>query len=124
MTPEILERARYIVRQRGQPIVVNNILQVAQELQNDAAITMSGTGGSIRFNVQPIPVDFSDDNPYASTPRDMESIKKEMKTRHLTRSERDALHNPETDWIQTPRGEVCKNACSLEVEDIITKYKN
>ena len=51
------------------------------------------------------------------------SIKKLMKQRHLTKGERDTLHRPLNDWKETPRGEVCINASSLPLEDILTKHK-
>ena len=46
-----------------------------------------------------------------------------LKERHLTRSERSVYHQPRPDWKESSRGDVCKNASTLEVEDIITKYK-
>lgn len=55
-----------------------------------------------------------------------QEVKKELlsklKTQHLTKTERDYLHFPASDWYDTGKGEVCKNACTLEVSDIISKY--
>ena len=45
------------------------------------------------------------------------------KKRHLTKPERDMLHKPASDWCETGRGEVCKSACTLEIDDIIIKKK-
>ena len=52
-----------------------------------------------------------------------DNIKKTMKKRHLEKRERESLHRPLNDWKETSRGEVCINACSLPVDDIISKYK-
>lgn len=43
----------------------------------------------------------------------------DLKKMHLNRDMRSVLHRPKSDWFETPRGEVCKNACSLVVDDII-----
>lgn len=53
----------------------------------------------------------------------MSDIAVVMKERHLSKSERQAYHQPKNDWKESPKGDVCKNASTLEVEDIITKYK-
>lgn len=45
-----------------------------------------------------------------------------LKERHLRKSERDVLHKPKTDYLEGGKGEVCKNACSLEIDDIVEKF--
>ncbi len=47
----------------------------------------------------------------------------ELKKRHLQRDERQMLHKPKSDWCETVRGEVCKAAHSIDVKDIIVKFK-
>jgi len=54
---------------------------------------------------------------------DEEAIRKLMKKRHLLKPERDQLHNPEPDFIESSRGEACRSACTLDVSDIIIKHK-
>lgn len=54
---------------------------------------------------------------------DEEAIRKLMKKRHLIKPERDQLHNPEPDFIESSRGEACRSACTLDVSDIIIKHK-
>lgn len=49
-------------------------------------------------------------------------IKSRMKERHLSRGEREMLHNPETDWVETKRGDKCRNSCTFEVKDILIKH--
>ena len=46
--------------------------------------------------------------------------KEELKKRHLTKQEREVLHKPASDWVETQRGETCKNACSLEISDLVS----
>ena len=53
----------------------------------------------------------------------MSSVEETLKVRHLTKHEREGLHQPARDWKETPKGDVCKNACTLEVEDILSKHK-
>ena len=53
----------------------------------------------------------------------MSSVEETLKVRHLTKHEREGLHKPARDWKETPKGDVCKNACTLEVEDILSKHK-
>jgi len=50
-----------------------------------------------------------------------ESLDDILKQRHLTRGERQVLHNPKTDWISGARGDVCKSAWSLEIKDLLVK---
>lgn len=52
-----------------------------------------------------------------------ETLKSELKVRHLRKNERDAHHRPASDVVEGGKGEVCKNACTLELQDIIIKYK-
>ena len=54
---------------------------------------------------------------------DEEAVRKLMKKRHLIKPERDQLHNPEPDFIESSRGEACRSACTLDVSDIIIKHK-
>ncbi len=51
----------------------------------------------------------------------MFEIEVDLKKRHLTREEREALHNPQSDYILTSKGEVLRNACTLDVRDILEK---
>lgn len=53
---------------------------------------------------------------------DMSQVEEVMKVRHLNKGERDMYHQPKPDWHDTPKGDMCKNACVLEVEDIIRKH--
>jgi len=53
---------------------------------------------------------------------DMSEVEEVMKVRHLNKGERDMYHNPKPDWHDSKKGDVCKNACVLEVEDIIRKH--
>jgi hypothetical protein len=53
----------------------------------------------------------------------LKDLKKELKKRHLNKQERDAFHNLKSDWCESPRGDVCKNASSLEIDDIVSKIK-
>lgn len=46
-----------------------------------------------------------------------------LKKRHLNREERQILHKPRPDWIQTEHGEVCRSASSLVVDDLVSKYR-
>lgn len=45
-----------------------------------------------------------------------------MKRRHLNSHERQRLHKPKSDWVETPSGEICKSAETLVVKDIVSKY--
>ena len=45
-----------------------------------------------------------------------------LKQKHLTKEERDAYHSPASDWEETPRGERCKSACTLDVSDVVVKF--
>ena len=45
-----------------------------------------------------------------------------MKERHLQKRERQSIHLPASDFCEGKRGEECKNACALEVKDIVIKY--
>lgn len=71
------------------------------------------------------PFDFIDDE-VMKVNNSMEkttALKEALKKRHLTKEERDILHRPVSDYVQSKTGEVCKNACSLPIEDIISKHK-
>lgn len=52
----------------------------------------------------------------------MSDVEETLKVRHLSRDERRSLHQPLPDWKESPKGDVCKNACTLEVDDIIGKH--
>lgn len=66
----------------------------------------------------------SDEAPLgALSNQDEQPMKTKDKTRHLTKAERDALHRPESDYTLSRGKEVCRSACTLEVTDIIIKYK-
>lgn len=49
----------------------------------------------------------------------MDKIEKIMKERHLTKAERQALHKPKSDWIEGKKGEECRAACELKVDDLV-----
>lgn len=49
----------------------------------------------------------------------MDKIEKIMKERHLTKAERQALHKPKSDWIEGRKGEECRAACELKVNDLV-----
>lgn len=49
----------------------------------------------------------------------MDKIEKIMKERHLTKAERQALHRPKSDWIEGKKGEECRAACELKVDDLV-----
>lgn len=50
--------------------------------------------------------------------------KKRLKQQHLNGGEREAYHKPLNDWKETPKGEVCINASSLPVDDIVSKFNS
>jgi hypothetical protein len=52
----------------------------------------------------------------------MKEGKPNLKDRHATARIRNYYHNPASDWKESDRGDVCVNACSLEVKDIIEKH--
>lgn len=54
---------------------------------------------------------------------DTPALEKALKKRHLNSDERGAYHQPKSDWCETGRGDMCKSACSLEVEDLVVKIK-
>jgi hypothetical protein len=58
---------------------------------------------------------FDEVTPPMPMPLDCELLKK----RHLNKSERQAYHKPKRDWELTNKGEVCKSACSLVVDDLV-----
>jgi hypothetical protein len=51
-----------------------------------------------------------------------ERLRSVMKTRHLSKSERDVLHSPLSDVCETSKGDVLKNASTLQVQDLVDKY--
>ena len=53
----------------------------------------------------------------------VEELTEKMKSKHLRKEERNAIHRPLSDYYEGSRGEECKNACSLEVEDLVLKFK-
>lgn len=80
---------------------------------------------AMRRNTPPISRDEFVDNsvdifdeveaPSMPMPLDCEILKK----RHLNKNERQAYHKPKRDWELTNKGEVCKSACSLVVDDLV-----
>ena len=71
------------------------------------------TGG---FTIEPFEA-----NEIEKRNEDLVKIKPVLKKRHLNQDERRALNNPNSDWIQTQSGEVCKSACTLVVDDLVEK---
>jgi hypothetical protein len=51
------------------------------------------------------------------------NMKEILKQRHLTKSERRALHKPAKDWEETSRGDKLRSACTIEISDILDKHK-
>lgn len=54
--------------------------------------------------------------------KDNEGLIAVMKRRHLRKEERDRLHKPGSDWLDTPRGDACYSATTLPIEDIVKKF--
>lgn len=52
--------------------------------------------------------------------KDMKPTKK--KSKHYTQEERQLMHNPVPDFVQSKRGEILKNSCTLDISDIINKH--
>ena len=78
----------------------------------------------IDANLDEATVSDIDEAPQTKKPKSREEhIKEILLSRHLDRNERQSLHNPKSDWSDTGRGDVCKNACTLEVNDILSKHK-
>ncbi len=46
-----------------------------------------------------------------------------MKKRHLNQDERRVTHKPKSDYIESPRGDACRNTASLDVSDIVVKLR-
>ncbi len=89
-----------------------------------ATITSSGPHGYYRFGPAPQISAVTFDETVSPVPDNEEqSLESVLKVRHLSRYERQALHAPPSDWKATERGDVCKNACTLEVEDLLEKHK-
>lgn len=57
------------------------------------------------------------------TDNDFTMTKEILKQRHLNREERQIFHRPAPDWVQTQHGEVNRSACSLVVDDLVSKYR-
>ena len=45
----------------------------------------------------------------------------DFKSAHLNRRLRELFHKPKPDWHETGTGEVCRNACNLPIEDLVSK---
>lgn len=60
--------------------------------------------------------------PFLDSTDTKDSIDNLMKKRHLNQDERRLLHKPKSDWESTVRGDVCKSANTLTVDDIILNY--
>ena len=58
------------------------------------------------------------------SPNTTDNKKYMVKERHLTQEERMDTHSPQSDWQEGERGEHCVNACSLDVSDIVSKFKD
>lgn len=105
-----------------------------------ATITASGTGGVAGVNPRSIHQGFTfapasfrlredmqrepdvfDDGIVINRNKNRMVDTKLFKKRHLSKEERDAYHAPASDWCESPRGEVCKNASTLDVTDILAK---
>lgn len=79
--------------------------------------TLTGMMGQSFADEDELVTSMSDLEPFTSNRPEMD--KKLLKTRHLSKQERDMLHNPASDWCETNKGEVCKNACTLEIADLL-----
>ncbi len=51
-----------------------------------------------------------------------DSMPARERSRHYSKHERERRHQPESDWCEGDRGEYCKNACTMDVQDIISKH--
>lgn len=49
----------------------------------------------------------------------LEKAKETMKKRHLSKNERERLHNPKRDWLMTGKGEICRSSSVLVVDDLV-----
>ena len=49
-------------------------------------------------------------------------LKETLKARHLSRDERQMFHRPNSDYCQSPKGEIKKSATTLEVADLVQKF--
>lgn len=49
----------------------------------------------------------------------LEKAKEIMKKRHLSKNERERLHNPKRDWLMTGKGEICRSSSVLVVDDLV-----
>lgn len=98
----LMDEERMLVEQE-------QVRQMSELLQ---AARRTGIGRAVN------PFDLEDNNEQL-----MSDVEETLKVRHLTKYEREGLHQPARDWKETPKGDVCKNACTLEVEDILSKHK-
>lgn len=57
------------------------------------------------------------------TKKKKDTLEDRMKKRHLDRHERAQHHKPAPDWIQTGKGEVCRSASTLPIDDLVTEFK-
>lgn len=134
MNPDNLEPAvdmvgDNILRVPMEPGGLNvNVLRHAQEMMREQALR----NGEMAFRAygmagQPIMHDPFDVAEFDGEEQDFnlispDELKETLKKKHLNRIERDAFHRPKSDWSESPSGEVCKNAETLVVSDIIKKY--
>jgi len=101
MTPEQLERLRNEARRFTAPPVFHRV-------------------GTSMLTANINAVSFDDDQDFSEEELiDDEQIAQLMKSRHLTKAERHALHKPKSDWIEGRRGEECRAAHELRVDDIV-----
>lgn len=81
----------------------------------------NGPGGDFISIDTPFPTpveEFEDDD---ISPEILHMI--DLKKSHLSRDMRSMMHKPKSDWYETPKGEVCKNASTLVIDDIIAPIK-
>ena len=64
-----------------------------------------------------------EDVPIIRPKKQIKMDEKVLKQRHLGRDERSLFHQPKSDWCESPKGDVCKSACSLEISDLVAKIK-
>ena len=61
-------------------------------------------------------------NPYKKRKPPTDQLKVTLKKRHLKKNERDAYHQPEDDWCESKKGDVCRSSFTLDLDDILEKH--
>lgn len=90
---------------------------------NATNATAAGTAGWYVADQGNIRTETFDEIPVQPPIQDEEiMIKETIKSRHLSGAERATFHKPKSDWYETPAGEVCRNADTLTVVDILKKH--